>query len=244
MFNFVKRIKKKILNERYVLALNTLAEQTKAANNIKIDGVQIFDKAMDTVYNSTHIGGGNHRLFDGGHTIVGAWKSTQLLHIPFNDRITGTTKALINDFVTDKGLPLLTISKDTYNSICETLPLPRNVIYDLFKLNIYDLLPIFKTIRYANFVVKNKTNYDTNINIIACTTAQVVGQSSVGAIISLTTSIVAVVKSILDHDYIAAGLAIPFGIGIGMLTILNPLIGIPCIFSLNWFSRFIRRKLS
>ena len=28
----------------------------------------IYDRAMDATYNSTHIGGGLHRMFDGGHT--------------------------------------------------------------------------------------------------------------------------------------------------------------------------------
>ena len=32
----------------------------------------IYDKAMDARYITEHIGGGNHRLFDGGHTIGGA----------------------------------------------------------------------------------------------------------------------------------------------------------------------------
>ena len=32
----------------------------------------IYDKAMDAEYLATHVGGGNHRLFDGGHTIAGA----------------------------------------------------------------------------------------------------------------------------------------------------------------------------
>ena len=37
----------------------------------------IYDKAMDAVYNATSIGGGNHRLFDGGHTIGGAWEAVR-----------------------------------------------------------------------------------------------------------------------------------------------------------------------
>ena len=37
----------------------------------------IYDKAMDAGYLATNIGGGNHRLFDGGHTIAGAFKAVQ-----------------------------------------------------------------------------------------------------------------------------------------------------------------------
>ena len=31
----------------------------------------IYDKAMDNSYNSSHVGGGDHRLFDGGHDFAG-----------------------------------------------------------------------------------------------------------------------------------------------------------------------------
>ena len=32
-------------------------------------------KAMDAEYLRTHIGGGWHRLYDGGHSLVGSWKA-------------------------------------------------------------------------------------------------------------------------------------------------------------------------
>ena len=37
----------------------------------------IYDKAMDAVYIETFIGGANHRLFDGGHTIGGAFRAAR-----------------------------------------------------------------------------------------------------------------------------------------------------------------------
>ena len=37
----------------------------------------IYDKAMDAEYLTTYIGGGNHRIFDGGHTILGAIKAVR-----------------------------------------------------------------------------------------------------------------------------------------------------------------------
>ncbi len=43
-----------------------------------VDGsATIYDKAMDAEYLETHIGGGLHRLFDGGHTISGAWDAAR-----------------------------------------------------------------------------------------------------------------------------------------------------------------------
>ena len=37
----------------------------------------IYDDAMDAEYLKTHIGGSDHRLFDGGHDPVGAWEAVQ-----------------------------------------------------------------------------------------------------------------------------------------------------------------------
>ena len=38
----------------------------------------VYDKAVDAVYNQTHIGGGHlHRLFDGSHTPWGMWENVQ-----------------------------------------------------------------------------------------------------------------------------------------------------------------------
>ena len=35
----------------------------------------IYDKAMDLTYNATHVAGSYHRLFDGGHSLMGAIKA-------------------------------------------------------------------------------------------------------------------------------------------------------------------------
>ena len=37
----------------------------------------IYDNAMDAVYLATHVGGGSHRPFDGGHTIPGAFRAVR-----------------------------------------------------------------------------------------------------------------------------------------------------------------------
>src|SRR5215211_3805548 len=35
----------------------------------------VASKAMDAEYLRTHIGGGWHRLYDGGHSLAGSWKA-------------------------------------------------------------------------------------------------------------------------------------------------------------------------
>lgn len=37
----------------------------------------IYDKMMDAQYLETHVGGGLHRLFDGGHTLLGAFEAAK-----------------------------------------------------------------------------------------------------------------------------------------------------------------------
>ena len=45
------------------------AELNSALASLAEGPATIYDKAMDAEYLATHVGGGNHRLFDGGHTL-------------------------------------------------------------------------------------------------------------------------------------------------------------------------------
>ena len=70
----------------------------------------IYDKAMDSVYNATRMGGGDHRLFDGGHTIAGAFQAVR--NASPDDSIfeeaAGFLQALAREATTPRGLPLVT----------------------------------------------------------------------------------------------------------------------------------------
>ena len=60
------------------LLASTLATDINAVlARITEGSATIYDKAMDAGYLATNIGGGNHRLFDGGHTIAGALESVR-----------------------------------------------------------------------------------------------------------------------------------------------------------------------
>ena len=55
------------------LLASTLSTDLNGLLESMVDGpATIYDKAMDAVYLATRIGGGNHRMFDGGHTEVRA----------------------------------------------------------------------------------------------------------------------------------------------------------------------------
>ena len=92
-------------------------------------------------YITEHIGGGNHRMFDGGHTIGGAWEAVR--GASEDDNITqeawGFIQGLLRDGTTSKGLPFANWDKGTYDQVSgwldSTFHIPKKWFYDL---NSYD----------------------------------------------------------------------------------------------------------
>ena len=84
-----------------------------------------YDKAMDAVYNATHIGGGKHRLYDGGHTVFGAAKASAEAAAETGDSIVGQAKGLtlglMRDGTSPAGLPVVTWSQETYAKVASGL---------------------------------------------------------------------------------------------------------------------------
>ena len=101
----------------------------------------IYDRAMDSVFNATHIGGGLHRLFDGGHTLYGAFKASIGVSAEdsFFEEVFGTILGLLRDVTTPGGLPLGNWNKETFDSVAGWLQshfhIPKSWFYDL---NTYD----------------------------------------------------------------------------------------------------------
>lgn len=97
----------------------------------------VYDKAMDAKYIATGIGGGLHRLFDGGHTLWGAYKAAR--DVPGDDgvvrRVLGMTLGLFRDATTPAGLPFATWDKATYHKVADSLKanfgLPKKWFEDL-----------------------------------------------------------------------------------------------------------------
>ena len=136
-----------------ILAANTLLETTqgllasKLANDLNdllqntVKGATIYDKAMDAEYIATHVGGGYHRLFDGGHTISGAIDAARGASPDDNiiREALGTVQGLFKDGTTPMGLPLANWSQETFNRVAGSLDsnfhIPKRWFYDL---NTYD----------------------------------------------------------------------------------------------------------
>ena len=106
----------------------------------------IYDKAMDAEYLATHIGGGNHRMFDGGHTLLGTFRAVRdaspddtVIH-----EAMGFLEGIFKDMTTPKGLPLANWDKATYDHVAEYLKLnlgiPKDYFYDLSSYSAAELL--------------------------------------------------------------------------------------------------------
>lgn len=101
----------------------------------------IYDKAMDAEYLARYIGGGNHRMFDGGHTLAGAFEAVRGASV--EDTILqeafGYMQGLFRDMTTPMGLPLANWDKGTYDQVSTYLQsqfhIPKGWFYDI---NSYD----------------------------------------------------------------------------------------------------------
>lgn len=106
----------------------------------------VYDKAMDAVYNATHVGGSMHRLFDGSHSLPGAW--AQVTHATggdlFTQEVGGYLAALWKDLVTVRGLPVATWDHETFRhfaqSLSHVLPASPDWFFDFLNVNAAELL--------------------------------------------------------------------------------------------------------
>jgi len=110
-----------------------------------IDG--LYDKAMDAEYLKTHIGGGNHRLFDGGHDPVNAWEKVASASSTdtFSQEVIGYVSALWKEITTTKGLPFFTVDKQNYDKSADWISsyIPganKNWFYDLHSFDVFEIL--------------------------------------------------------------------------------------------------------
>ena len=129
-----------------MLANGLSSEINDLVQNMVKGSPTIYDKAMDAEFIATHIGGAQHRLFDGGHTIIGAFRAGHAASP--NDSIIqeamGTIQGLLRDVSTPNGLPLANWDYETYQTVADTLEstffIPKSWFYDLNTYDAADLL--------------------------------------------------------------------------------------------------------
>lgn len=107
----------------------------------------IYDRAVDYVYNTTHIGGGKlHRLFDGSHTLWEMWDKVHGISDKDGplEEIIGYFNTLWKDLATPVGIPLSTWSPEKYQQVAgflkETFDIPKDWFSDLLHVNEVELI--------------------------------------------------------------------------------------------------------
>lgn len=125
------------------------SELSKRLNDMlgKLDtgSATIYDKAMDAEFIASGIGGGNHRMFDGGHTISGAFEASRdaLRDDSLLQETLGTLQGLFRDGVTLRGLPLANWNQGRYNAVAGFLDsnfhIPKGWFQDI---NSYDAVEV------------------------------------------------------------------------------------------------------
>lgn len=158
----INALKNKPIHEKVLSSLNSNATKLSGAigafmadteilkhlGKLTESAATVYDKALDSEYlQGISGGGGNHRLFDNGHDIFSAWDKAKdaLPDDTFSEEVIGYTSALWKDITTVKGLPFTTISKDTYDSIAETIcghipGLDKKYLYDLLSFDAMEIL--------------------------------------------------------------------------------------------------------
>jgi len=109
-----------VLGTDYALAMDRWMRATYGGGK-----ATLYDRAMDAVYAKTHVGGADHRLFDGGHDLLGAWRAAGEAAAARGDdlaqQVAGYASALWKDVVTPKGLPVMTFDKASFDAVAAHL---------------------------------------------------------------------------------------------------------------------------
>ena len=106
-----------------------------------------YDRALDARFLRSHLGGGEHRLFDGSHDLFGSWEAARgaLSDDSLGSELAGWLLALWRDGTTPNGLPFLSVSKDSFDAwatwVHQAAPLiDRQWLYDLASWDAFELL--------------------------------------------------------------------------------------------------------
>lgn len=142
----------------------SLTEQNilKLFDELKFASAKVYDKAMDANYIDNKVGGGNHRLFDGGHSLTDAWDRVQKANPDdtFIQEVVGFMKAIWNDGSTIKGLPFQTLEKANYeawvDSVTKVFPgISKEWLYDLTSFDAAEVAGTTAGFIVAIFQLKN-----------------------------------------------------------------------------------------
>ncbi|MCC8957250.1 hypothetical protein H8B02_28590 [Bradyrhizobium sp. Pear77] len=135
-----------VAGEAYTAALdwkNNSEFSNWLTNHLSNQCATIASKAMDAEYLRTHVGGGWHRLCDGGHTLAGSWKavSSALPDVGALDKLGTWANEYWKDLITARGMPILIIDQvhqvSEYFKYLDSVNVAQLVGGDLCGVSIY-----------------------------------------------------------------------------------------------------------
>lgn len=169
------------------------------ASVINTANTTAYDKAIDSVYLNTHLGGAKlHHLIDGQHDIIGAFKaaSDALPDDSLLSEIFGTAGHLLKDLFSVSGIPIISINPDTYRQnstwISEHLGVSKSWQGDLLQINALELFGGTLSIVSSIFALKKD---DKKLLSEICASSFISGIACANPI-ALIASIVALAYSI------------------------------------------------
>jgi hypothetical protein len=83
----------------------------------------VYDKAMDAARHTKQELGGDHRLFDGSHDLLGAWKAVtdKIPDDTLLQEAGGYLSAVWKDVVTPMGLPIITLDREQFDGFADSM---------------------------------------------------------------------------------------------------------------------------
>jgi hypothetical protein len=199
------------------------------SENITKGTASIYDKALDMEYLKTHIGGGNHRMFDGGHDLFSAWDRVKDAKSDDSntEEIINYVSSIWKDLTTKQGLPFFTWEKGNYDKYAEwcTEHIPfveKSYFYDLLSFDVFELIGASIGAASLFFGLKNDDQKKV---------AEVIGSMGVTSIASanpimaialvfITAYVVFVMKKEIKSSHVAKG-AIISTVSVAVFSILG-----------------------
>ena len=160
-----------------------------------------YDKAIDSVYLNSHIGGAQlHHLLDGQHDVIGAFQaaSDALPDDSVFSEIFGTATHLLKDLFSVSGLPIVSLDSNTYKQgstwVSEHLGISKSWQGDLLQINALELLVGSLSIASSIFALK-KGDKELLSEIGASSLISGIGSANPIALVASVVAIAYTIKS-------------------------------------------------
>ena len=103
------------------LATDAASEVDRYLRTIFETSATAYDKAMDYGRHLMSEFGGDHRIFDGGHSVSGAWESVKsaLPADTLGEEAMGFLEAYWKDLVTPMGMPITTLNRESFEAVAK-----------------------------------------------------------------------------------------------------------------------------